>query len=270
MLSMTPRFAMNDRLNIAIRCRKLRSERFHCHVPGGVQASDFLDLTHSQTAYARRFATGVSVFCHHVCGVFCRGSEKQVGGPNTCGVVAVVADEHAIRNCAVCQFPRNAMGAPRFTAYRDDAIPRSGPMATPLPAGTSGIYVLPETIKGSQSPSFCLALRRCVPAFQRTQPSAGWMQSRRLARKLAATLAARMENAGPLRRTITGARAEASASIAFHGCCQPLKLLAAMLTCHVDKLAGHRESSSRCHPGGAPTPPGFPIHKPNFTTQAVS
>lgn len=92
-------------------------------------------------------AKSSSALCHHIGRVLGGCSQEQVIRPHANGVVARVADKHAVRDRAIGQLPRHAVRADRAAVLRGSAIPSRPSRTLPGPAPRTLPNIGPETIR---------------------------------------------------------------------------------------------------------------------------
>jgi hypothetical protein len=86
-------------------------------------------------------------FAHHVSRIVCRRSQEQVIGPDAWRVVAVVTDEHAIRDRAVGQLPYNAVRhVGLMGANANRPVPEGRRGAGPHPTPLRSLDLFPEAV----------------------------------------------------------------------------------------------------------------------------
>lgn len=145
LLQVFPRAAMDDVLNGAVRDLELLSQHATGRRLG--ESANFSHLCFRQARMTRGVAVGMPSLCHRIVMVVGVGAEEQVGGADTAGVVAVVADQHPIRDGAMLDFPRKAMGVDRSPGGSGERV---GGLLTrrTYPAFARAIHLGPEPRDG--------------------------------------------------------------------------------------------------------------------------
>lgn len=95
-------------------------------------------------AMARQVGQHEPALFQCVAAVLAGRSKKEVVGTNACGRIAAMADQKAVSNRAVRQFPRNPMRAPRLSVHGRLAVAVVTQRSAPQPAAVGLLHMAPK------------------------------------------------------------------------------------------------------------------------------
>ena len=221
----------------------------------------------------RRALPPATILVDHIALVVRVRAKKEMVRADASRVVAAMADQHSFGDCTMSQRPREPMRFVLDSLVTESSIASRQSSCLPFPATIAFRNLRPETFISGHLRSLYPGARTRIAAFLRAERSHAVIENGGVAHQTSGLdrgfpFEVQRANARPLMACV---RTESPAALAEYRWLG-FERAATHFACSGDSgtMSRHRRLSLRCHSGGAPTPPGFPIHKPKYTTAAVA